>query len=536
MERRMGKAQPCPLWGRGTGAKVAIIASLALAAALWAERFWAGAEAVPETLAQGKDVYQRKCAVCHGVEGKGDGPAAYLIFPKPRDFTSGRFKIRSTMTLPTDQDLFRTITNGIPGTSMPSWASLKEEERWSLVAYVKSFSEKFKAEPPKPIAIPAPPPRSQKLLAKGKALYEEAGCFDCHGKTGKGDGPAAATLKDEWGYPIIPYDFTIPGRMKGGSTLKDLFRTLTVGIGGTPMPSYADSLSEADRWAMAYYTLSLAKEAPRGKAAKEAGTLVSRFVRGDLPIDPFASAWVKAPFVRVPLRPLWARAKTIDEVRVRSLHNGKAIAFLLEWDDPIADQSMLRSQDFRDAVAIQFPVGDKEPLYTMGETQGLVNIWHWKADWEADLQRYRDLQDVYPAMEADAYWFQRGVPLGVEAAKAPTSSHDPTYLAGWGAGNLLSNPLRRSSVEDLNAIGFGTLTSQPPDDQNIFGKGVWQGGKWRVVMVRAIKPESHRDAQLIPGQSTSVAFAVWDGAQGDRDGQKAVSLWQRLEIEKGPRR
>ncbi len=494
--------------------------------------------ASPELVSRGQALFQEKCAVCHGTEGRGDGPAAYLLFPKPRDLTSGKFKIRSTLTLPTDQDLFRTITNGIPGTSMPSWAHLPEKDRWALVAYVKSLSEVFEAQPQeRPVLIPKPPKRTKKLLALGKKFYREAGCFDCHGSSGKGDGPSAATLKDEWGYPIVPYDFTIPGRMKGGFTVKDIYRTLRVGIGGTPMPSYADSLTEEETWALAYYVLSLPQQPLAEPAPRKPGTIISKFIKGKLPLDPFAPAWARLPFVRVHLEPLWIRKKEVEEVRVKSLNNGEEIAFLLEWDDPIADQEFLKSEDFRDAVAVQFPVGAKEPLYTMGDQQGLVNIWHWKADWEADLQRFKDIQDAYPAMAADAYFFQKDVPLasfGDQPARVSATSYDPTYLTGWGAENPLSNPLRRSPVEELNAMGFGTLTSQPPEDQQVRGRGIWQGGKWRVVMIRKLRTEDEKDAQFTPGQVTSIAFAVWDGAQGDRDGQKVVSVWQRLEIEKGP--
>ncbi|MFQ5847270.1 MAG: ethylbenzene dehydrogenase-related protein [Candidatus Methylomirabilales bacterium] len=495
------------------------------------------------TLTTGKALYEEKCAVCHGREGKGNGPAAYLLYPKPRDFTRGRFKIRSTMNLPTDQDLLRTITKGIPGTSMPSWASLTEQERGALVAYVKSLSPVFTTQPAgQLVAIPRPPKRTPRLLALGKKFYKEGGCFDCHGISGRGDGPSAATLKDEWGYRIVPYDFTIPGKMKAGSTVQDIYRTLQVGIGGTPMPSYGDSLTEEETWALAYYTLSLAQRTPRKEASTESGMIRSRFLPGNVPLDPMASMWTKVPATQVSLRTLWTRAKTIDRVAVKSLHNGTQIAILLEWDDAIADQEVLGHQDFRDAVAVQFPVqaparrgaGHGEPSFTMGDKKDPVNIWHWKADWEADLQRYRDIQDRYAGMAVDEYPFNQGVPLGSPSAaqvRVPTSRHDPTYLAGWGAGSLLSSPNRRSSVEDLNAIGFGTLTSQPPQDQNVQGRGVWTEGKWRVVMVRNIHSGSKRDAQFSPGQSLPVAFAVWDGTEGDRDGQKAVSTWQRLQIE-----
>ena len=63
----------------------------------------------------GKAVYELKCLLCHGEKGDGKGPAAELVLPKPRDFTSGLYKIRTTVNrTPTDQDIFRMVTEGIP--------------------------------------------------------------------------------------------------------------------------------------------------------------------------------------------------------------------------------------------------------------------------------------------------------------------------------------------------------------------------------------------------------------------------------------
>ncbi|MBI3077185.1 MAG: c-type cytochrome, partial [Deltaproteobacteria bacterium] len=475
-------------------------------------------------VANGKALYEKKCAVCHGAQGRGDGPAEFVLFPKPRDLTKGTFKIRSTPTIPTDQDLFRTISQGMPGTSMPSWAPLTEQERWDLVAFVKSLSTAFDgAAAAKAVSIPKALPRSARLLAIGKQFYADAECLACHGEKGRGDGPSAPTLKDEWGSPIVPYDFTISGRMKGGSSAADIYRALTTGIGGTPMPSYADSLSEEQRWALAYYVLSLARAPRRQPVAQETGTLTARAVRDRLTDDPNARIWRQARLQAVSLRTLWLRPKTIDTVRVAALHNGEEIAFLLEWDDPVMSQSVLRVEDFRDAAAIQFPLqpahlhapGHPEPSYVMGEKVGPVNIWHWKADWQADLARFRDIQDRYPGMAVDAYPFAPEIEPGAPGhERVRVAGHDPTYLTGWGAGNLFSLPTRRSAVENLNAIGVGTITSQPAEAQVIRGRGVWAAGKWRVVMVRALKTGKERDAQLTPGQPIPIAFAVWDGDQG----------------------
>ncbi len=487
---------------------------------------------------KGQALYAQKCAVCHGTTGKGDGVAEFVLFPKPRDLTSGKFKIRSTTSLPTDDDLFRVVTQGIPGTAMPSWTVLSDAQRWDLVAYVKSLSPVFAQQKAlKPGLIPPTPKLTPALLETGKKFYAEAECLKCHGATGKGDGESADTLKDEWGYPIVPYDFTVAGRMKGGHSVRDVYRTLLNGIGGTPMPSFADSLSPEETWGLAYYVMSLAKE-PQKKTPAEAGAVRVKRVAGDLPADPTAAAWRSAALQSVPLRTLWLRPQHATAVRVAALHNGKEIGFLLEWADPLADQAALGAEQFRDAAAVQLPLSagkaaNPEASYVMGDARQPVNIWHWKADWQLDVARYRDREDRYAALAVDDMPFVRGLRSSdPQAAVAPTDSHEPLFLTARAVNNPMARP-RRSPVENLNGAGVGTITSQPADAQLIRGEGRWADGKWRVVMVRALKTANPRDAQLEPGQESAVAFAVWDGAQRDRDGQKAVSVWQRLLIEAG---
>lgn len=245
----------------------------------------------------GKALYAQHCESCHGKEGRGDGFVAKYITVQPRDFTKGIFKFKSVQgAMPSDEDLFRTITEGIePGGMLPFEDDLTEEARKALVEYTKELTvHKFIIERQedierfgdavvkqgeedgkkyalvnlfklrgigKPIPVPEPTPPSKELTELGKELYQAA-CADCHGETGKGDGPSAPTLKDDWGYPIPPLDFTI-GAFKRGYELDDLYLSILAGVGGTPMPSYADTLeTEKERWALIYYTKSLVKVKP----------------------------------------------------------------------------------------------------------------------------------------------------------------------------------------------------------------------------------------------------------------------------------
>ena len=89
----------------------------------------------------GKQNYKKYCLSCHGLEGKGDGELSYLLYPKPRDLTSGLFKIRSTPSgnPPTDNDLITSIKKGMPGTAMPSFHFLNPEDLQDIVSYVKNL-------------------------------------------------------------------------------------------------------------------------------------------------------------------------------------------------------------------------------------------------------------------------------------------------------------------------------------------------------------------------------------------------------------
>ena len=216
-----------------------------------------------EEFKEGKDLYDKYCAACHGEEGDGYGPLARSLYPKPRDFKKGQYKIRTNPTgsLPTDADLIHVISVGIHGTSMIPWDILELDQIKAILPVLKSFSEAWQYRKPEPpVTLGREMHATQKTIARGKELYEQKECWKCHGETGQGDGPSSYDLEDEWEIPIQAYDFTREGKYKGGATNRDIYLRFTTGMNGTPMPSFANELSDEDRWCMVHFVKSLAKQ------------------------------------------------------------------------------------------------------------------------------------------------------------------------------------------------------------------------------------------------------------------------------------
>jgi mono/diheme cytochrome c family protein len=212
----------------------------------------------------GKSLYAARCAACHGLFGDGKGPEAARLAVPPTNFLLGVYKLRSTPSgsIPTDEDLFRTLTRGVHETPMLPWKELRADERWALVNQLKSFSVRFRQESPSPsVRVPPPPKEDEALRGRGAELYARLRCAACHGEEGAGNGPAATAYRQTTGGRAIRIrDFT-RGRFIRGAEMADLFLTLRVGIEGTPMGSY-DALADGDLWAIAAYVRSLVQQHP----------------------------------------------------------------------------------------------------------------------------------------------------------------------------------------------------------------------------------------------------------------------------------
>src|SRR5579864_3077938 len=233
----------------------------------------------------GKADYRRYCVVCHGDLGDGNGESFPWVDPKPRNFQLGIFKCRSTPTgtLPTDEDLFDTIARGLDRSNMPQWSTFTKQERADLVAWVKHFSPRFASEKPgDPIQIPAEPEVTPERIKAGRDVFARVQCWKCHGVTGQANGPSAATLQDDLGRPIQPFNFTEGSRPKCGDTDRDLYRIFMTGLDGTPMPSFADNIKPDEAWDLVFYLKTLEPQKSKEKAIAKQLDLK--------PVDPNAPA------------------------------------------------------------------------------------------------------------------------------------------------------------------------------------------------------------------------------------------------------
>ncbi len=222
----------------------------------------------PPNVEKGQAIFEQVCMFCHGITGQGDGPAAFFIgsysSPRPQDLTAGVFKFRSTPSgeLPTDQDLFRTITNGIPG-FMPTFVGLTADDRWHVVEYLKSLYPGFKEEEEvDPVTIGFPSvPSTPESIQRGRTIYFQFHCDSCHGPNGRGESVLfqAGKLKDSFELPIRPADLTNPPSFKNGASIRAIVRTLMTGLDGSPMASFGHEFEdrEEDVWHLANYIRSL---------------------------------------------------------------------------------------------------------------------------------------------------------------------------------------------------------------------------------------------------------------------------------------
>ncbi|MDB5104864.1 MAG: serC 2 [Fibrobacteres bacterium] len=440
----------------------------------------ARSEGGSDACAAGKRLYMEKCSQCHGESGDGKGVGADFFNPRPRDFTSGAFKLRTTESgeLPTGGDLAKVIRNGMPYTGMPAWPRFSDGEVADLVCFLKTLNPDFAdtSVHPKTVTVPKPPAYREESARKGRAIYEENKCLDCHGSLGRGDGESAPTLKDDWGNPIRPADLTRRWTFRGGHRREDIYRTFMTGLNGTPMPSFMASVKEEDRWPLVDYVYSLSKGDDPGYASMV--TAVSAKLPKDADGIREALARSKPALFPVIGQVIEGRRNffpAANAVEVRAAYDSESVAILVSWHDMSPQTS-----------------GSNSPLASKGDSS------------RAPL--------------TDAVALQ--IPF-----KAPEGNAKPYFLAGD-----KKNPvefrfadLGKGEIRDFLGKGWSGLTAS---GAAVKADARYDSGEWSVLFLRPRRPA--KGLAMDRGVFVPIAFSVWDGFSGESGEHGGVTSWYTL--------
>lgn len=484
-----------------------------------------------EDVEKGKAIYFVKCVWCHGEDGAGDGPSAIRLATKPRNFNSGTFKIRHTASgeLPTDEDLFLTVTHGLPGSAMPPWKGiLTDEQRRQVIAFVKTNLVKDRnfQDPDETITVidyGTQIESSEESIKRGEEIFmKKAKCVECHGAKGRGNGNL--TQRDDWGFPIFPANLTKPWNFRGNRSdpynPKNIFREISTGLNGTPMPSFVDILSVEERWDVANFVMSLSQKYPidpETNKPKISFILKGQFTEGALPENAEDPRWqeMEPQFIGLAsqiIQPPRHFIRTIEDIRFRSLYNDKEVAFLFEWDDrteshldeakeAVYDAKRLSSTDFPEVSTTGLTHENDD---TVGPLKG-VN--------PEDIGVYNDGVAIQFAQK----WQELPAP------------EKPYFIHGDAKrGTNIWKWESDGSTKELEGHGLEAMNVLESKNVKVSG-ATWKDGRWQIVMRRPLQTaDKEREAQLEQGKNIPVVFFAWDGDAGERDGKMALSTYYYL--------
>ncbi|MCC7442592.1 MAG: hypothetical protein IT285_13225 [Bdellovibrionales bacterium] len=246
-------------------------------------------------------------------------------------------------------------------------------------------------------------------------------------------------------------------------------------------------------------------------------------------VDSGAALWAKAQEEVVTLMaqpialPRPAKTETA-QIRVKAVHDGSWIAFLLRWKDSEKSEAGILGK-FSDGAALQFPVGDGDPPpIFMGARGQPVHIFHWRAQYQRDAEKGKpEMTDLYPNMNPDMYPMEFKDPGSLKGKIG--KAQQEVYSHGKAAGNPQS--YLKSGVDEIFAEGFGSSSVIENADSKARGK--WSKGEWSLVITRPL--ERSNGSVLKAGSPAWMAFAVWQGDRDEVGSRKSVTMsWLPLEV------
>ena len=502
-----------------------------------------GTEAQRES---GKKLYLKYCSQCHGEKGDGEGYAAPHLRPRPRNFTMGKFKVRTTPTgaLPTHQDLVNIIRRGMPYTSMPAWPNLADQEVSDLAHFITAFSPDFSnpENAAKPIPLPSAPKATKESIELGKKLYEETGCVKCHGTLGRGDGPSAPTLVDDWAHPIRPADLAQSWTFRGGSSREDIFRSMSTGLNGTPMPSFLEALTPEQRWAITDFIVSLSGSNGPGYS----NLVVAKHVQDSIDLAKGAASFASTPVARFPIvgqimEPGRSFHPPATSVSVQAIYDADSIALLVRWHDMSAQKTgksgpslPVAAEEEEEAAAA--PAGESGGASAGGSKGSVFGEEEVAPTLAGKAQTPGGAQqpggDPFAEPEAapagQPSEFSDAVSIQIPS-QAPTGARKPYFIFGDAQNSVDLWFFDLARPDPLQFTGRGSGDIAPNATGDLTGAASYDQGEWSVIFKRPLRATS--GAPFSPGEFLPVAFSVWDGFSRERGNRRGLTVWYSLYVE-----
>jgi mono/diheme cytochrome c family protein len=415
---------------------------------------------------------------------------------------------------------------------MPAWPNLTDQDVSNLAYFIKSFSADF-ANPeivPKPVPLPSAPSATKESAEAGKKLYEETGFIRCHGSLGRGDGPSASTLIDDWSHPIRAANLSQSWTFRGGSTREDIFRTMTTGFNGTPMPGFLDALTPEQRWAITDYIVSLSgSDGPRYTnlvVAKHAVEPID-LAKG---VSSFQSAAVAHfPVVGQIMEPGRAFHPAATGVSVQAIYDAESIALLVRWHDMSAQKTGTNGP------SVPVPPEEEEDAQPQpsGGASATGSVFG-----DEEVAASPAGQAAPPAGDpfAEAEAAPAGQPSEFSDAVAiqvpsqvPSGARKPYFLFGdaQNSVDLWFFDLARPEPQQFTGKGSGDITLNNTGDLTAVAS--YDQGEWSVIFKRPRRPAS--GAAFTPQEFMPVAFSVWDGSSRERGNRRGLTMWYSLYLE-----
>ena len=428
----------------------------------------------------------------------------------------------------------------MPYTSMPAWPTLSDQDVSNLAYFITTFSPEFsKPEAaPKPLDLPSAPGATKESAEIGKKLYEETGCVKCHGTLGRGDGPSAPTLKDDWGHPIHAADLTQRWTLRGGPTRADIFRTMSTGFNGTPMPSFVDALKPEQRWAITDYIASLSEAEEPGYS----NLVVAKHVQNPIDLSKGTAGFESARPARFPvigqiMEPGRSFHPPATSVTVQAIYDAESIALLVRWHDMSAQKTG------KNAPSLPVPPEEEEEAAEgaggADAAEGAAKGGAFGADEVAPTPAGQapgsaqppgaDPFAEEPAATADQpSEFSDAVAVQIPS-QVPTGARKPYFIFGDGQSSVDLWFFDLAGPNPLGFTGKGSASIAAKEPSELTGLASYDQGEWSVIFKRPRRAAS--GATFTPGEFMPIAFSVWDGFSRERGNRRGLTTWYSVYVE-----